>query len=85
MSYIAGTSGLAHLGIPDGGPRVRCDHASGCEQVFTLKPGRVPPVWFLDGRPPPGWTGARGSGWRLDYCAAHKPEPAPVRSKGWTP
>lgn len=73
MSYFAGTSGMAHLGVLDAGPRVTCDSDDGCDAVVRLKPGRLPPMWFMDGRPPPGWKGSRREGGpRLDWCPKHK-------------
>lgn len=78
MSYVAGTSGMAHLGVPDDGPRVQCDAEGGCSMVVRMRPGRVPPMWFLDGRPPPGWKGTRhGPGLRRDFCPEHKSEAKP--------
>ena len=49
MSYLAGTRGLDHIGIPSGPPRILCD---GCERVFTLSSDRAPPAWFLADKPP---------------------------------
>lgn len=51
-------------------PAIVCD---GCGLERPVAPGRphvVPPAWFLDGKPPPGWRGLRvhdGSK-RWDLC-----------------
>lgn len=72
MTYHAGTRGLAHIGIPDGDPRITCD-APGCDATWHIPLGRPPPTWFLDGKRKPGWAGGRrADGTRWDRCPAHK-------------
>ena len=71
MTYYPGTTGLGPLGIPDDGPRIVCD-VDGCGRVYRLREGRMPPAWFLDGKPPPGWQRAKINIPRLDRCAQCK-------------
>lgn len=66
MSYRCGIG--AGMGLKPGGPVIICD---GCGLEFPLDRGpRIPPAWFLDGKPPRGWRGLRmadGSR-RWDLC-----------------
>jgi len=52
-------------------PTVYCD-SPGCEARIEIR--AVPPSWFLDGKPPPRWSGYRTEvGKREDFCPHHKP------------
>lgn len=64
MSYRCGFGGRQ--------PYIECD---GCGRLHHLNAARAP-KWFLDGKPPPTWTGKRHSSTsREDYCPGCKPNP----------
>lgn len=67
MSYKAGVGpGLAKMfGVEPGGPRITCD---GCGVVLAISEARLPPKWFMDGKPAPGWRMVRSEDARTDLC-----------------
>lgn len=70
MSYYAGIapSMAIVLGIPSRGAQIVCD---GCGWTREVRQGdqHRPPAWFLDSKPPPGWSGSGGgTRERRDYC-----------------
>jgi hypothetical protein len=70
VTYYAGSSGLAPIGIANSNPRIECD---GCGLVLNIATGwRAPPKWFLDGKAVPGWKMVRretpNAVERRDWC-----------------
>lgn len=70
MSYRCGI-GPGIPGLQPGAPTITCDGPD-CGVKFEVKGrgiGSVPPAWFLDGKPVPGWKGGRTKeGTRVDFC-----------------
>lgn len=68
MSYLCGLG----PGIP-GGPRDPVIICDGCGAEKRITYSHVPPLWFMDGKAPPGWKGRRHTdGRREDYCPTCK-------------
>ena len=66
--YIAGTLGLADIGIPNDRPRIVCDKC-GVVHYLVLLTDEEPPDWFFKGFAPDGWrTKQAKDGERVDYC-----------------
>jgi len=68
MGYRAGIGPMLAVmaSVKCDGPHILCD---GCGLVYQCEWGnRVPPRWFLDGEPPPGWRQTRTEVTRTDLC-----------------
>jgi hypothetical protein len=78
MSYHAGIGErlAATIGVqanPE--PHIKCDRCGKTKSVYKIKSYGAPAAWFLDGKPPPGWTGGiTPDGYaRVDYCPQCSP------------
>ena len=66
MAYHCATSGLGHLGIPNGDARLICD---GCGLVRGVqKPSGMPYAWLLNRKAAPGWAAEFTEDNRMDWC-----------------
>ena len=64
MAYHIGICpGMQQLGFTPCDPHITCD---GCDAARFIR--GLPPVWFLDGKAPPGWKLVRDGEARRDYC-----------------
>lgn len=75
MSYRCGieASLASIMGVEPGGPRVTCD---GCGARVMVRTDRLPPMWLLDNKAPPGWKMTKDAdGKRTDLCKTCKVKP----------
>lgn len=66
MSYHCGLDlGTGTHGVE---PHIRCDTCS-AKRFIVANRRTGPPLWFMNGKPPPRWAGGRTEhGGRLDWC-----------------